>query len=236
MTTETTTSQAVVLGASMAGLLTARVLSEHFDRVTIIERDPVAEGPVSRKGQPQTRHLHGLLASGMHILSGYFPDLPDTLAAGRGRRLPLPAYLEVQVREPGEPDGVGRIVELFTKGWLPYTLRWRFRVTESRAPYGFTLEAWGDFVGRGVWTFVQEGAYVVIIYDWKIIAEKPVLKRLSFLLKPIFAANHRWAMARGEESLKLERLRRRARDERERAAIPAPPGPTFWSRRGASAT
>lgn len=144
-------------------------------------------------------------------------------------------YLEVQVLEPGGSDGIGRVVELFTKGWLPYTLRWRFRVTESRAPDGFALEAWGDLAGRGVWTFVQEGAHVIITYDWQIRAEKPVLRRLSFLLRPIFAANHRWAMARGERSLELELLRRRARDERERAVIPAPPGPTFRPRRGTAA-
>lgn len=82
MTTHRTTPHAVVLGASMAGLLTARVLSEHVDQVTIVERDPVAAEPTSRKGQPQTRHLHGLLSSGMAILSGYFPDLPDALRAG----------------------------------------------------------------------------------------------------------------------------------------------------------
>lgn len=80
--TPTARTHAVVLGASMAGLLTARVLSEHFDRVTIVERDPVADRPEARKGQPQTRHLHGLLSSGMAILSGYFPDLPESLQAG----------------------------------------------------------------------------------------------------------------------------------------------------------
>lgn len=73
--------RALVLGASMAGLLTARVLSNHFDQVTIIERDPVQDQPESRKGQPQTRHLHGLLASGLAIMTRYFPDLPDALVA-----------------------------------------------------------------------------------------------------------------------------------------------------------
>lgn len=89
MTTRTATTHAVVLGASMAGLLTARVLSEHVGHVTIVERDLVADGPVSRKGQPQTRHLHGLLSSGLAILSGYFPDLRTTTTPGpmtRGRR------------------------------------------------------------------------------------------------------------------------------------------------------
>lgn len=75
-------AQAVVLGGSMAGLLTARVLSEHFDQVTLLERDAVHPEPESRKGQPQTRHLHGLLASGLDIMTHYYPDLPEALVAG----------------------------------------------------------------------------------------------------------------------------------------------------------
>ena len=117
-------------------------------------------------------------------------------------------YIAVNELEPGGEDGVGRVVELHTKGWLPYTLHWFFRVTESRRPHGFSIEAWGDFEGRGVWTFEQDGAAVNILYNWRIRAEKPLLRYLSFLLKPIFSANHRWAMARGEESLRAELARR----------------------------
>jgi hypothetical protein len=112
-------------------------------------------------------------------------------------------YLEVRKL----PDGV---IDLYTKGWLPYTLRWRFRVTESRKPHGFTIEAFGDLVGRGEWTLIQNGAYADVVYDWRVRADKPILRYGSFILKPIFAANHRWAMARGEESLKRELLRRRS--------------------------
>jgi len=111
-------------------------------------------------------------------------------------------YISVKQSEPGGP------VELLTKGRLPYQLRWFFRVSESNRPHGFAIEAWGDFEGRGVWTFEQDGAWVNITYDWRIRAEKALLKYLSFLFKPIFSANHRWAMARGEESLKLELARR----------------------------
>jgi hypothetical protein len=111
-------------------------------------------------------------------------------------------YLDVKEVEPG-------VFELHTKGRLPYTLRWRLRKLESRRPHGFSLEAWGDFEGTGVWTFTPDGRYVDITYDWRIKAEKPLLRYLSFLLKPIFSANHRWAMAQGEESLKKE-LKRRA--------------------------
>ncbi len=143
-------------------------------------------------------------------------------------------YLDVKELEPGDEEGVGKVVALYTKGWLPYTLRWQFRVTESRYPHGFTLDAWGDFNGRGIWTFEQDGPYVNVIYDWKIRADKVLLSALSFLMKPIFSANHRWAMEKGEQSLKLEIARRHASTPEERASIPPPPGPTFpHNRRGA---
>jgi hypothetical protein len=112
-------------------------------------------------------------------------------------------YLQVHK----DADGV---VHLHTKGWLPYTLRWQFSVTEDRNPHGFSLEATGDFVGRGVWTLTQDGAYADVVYDWRVRADKPLLRYGSFVFKPMFAANHRWAMARGEESLKREIVRRRA--------------------------
>jgi hypothetical protein len=147
-------------------------------------------------------------------------------------------YLDVQVLEEGGEHGVGKVVSLYTKGWLPYTLRWHFRLTESRYPYGSTLEAWGDFVGRGIWTFTEDGRFVDITYDWQIRADKFLLRHGSFLLKPIFAANHRWAMRKGEESLKLELARRHAatpvaagravgRADR-RAQRPLPRGRYLW--------
>jgi hypothetical protein len=138
-------------------------------------------------------------------------------------------YLDVQEIEPGGENSVGAVIDLYTKGWLPYTLRWRFRVTEVRRGHSVTLEAWGDFVGRGIWTFEQDGEWVNITYDWKIRADKPLLRSLSFLLKPIFAANHHWAMEKGEQSLRLELARRRAATPEERARIPAPPGPSTTS-------
>lgn len=135
-------------------------------------------------------------------------------------------YLDVKELQPGDENGVGQVISLYTKGWLPYTLRWDFRVTESKYPHGSTLVASGDFDGRGIWTFTQDGPFVDIIYDWKIKADKPLLRNFSFIMKPLFAANHRWAMAKGEESLKLELARRHAKTEAERARVPAPPPAT----------
>jgi hypothetical protein len=113
---------------------------------------------------------------------------------------------------------------LYTKGWLPYTLRWQFRVTEAQKPLGFSLEASGDFQGRGIWKFEQDDKWVNVTCDWKIHADKPLLRSPSWLFKPIFSANHRWAMAKGEESLKLEIKRHH---DPWQTISQKPPGPTF---------
>jgi hypothetical protein len=120
-------------------------------------------------------------------------------------------YLSAVEIEPGDAKTrVGRVIALHTKGWLPYTLRWSFRIEENTLPRGFRIRAWGDFDGTGEWTLAPEGDGTHVRFDWHIAAEKPLLKYLSFLMKPIFRANHEWAMRRGEESLRRELERRRA--------------------------
>ena len=76
-----TRGHAIVLGGSMAGLGAARALANHFDRVTLVERDELTTGSDLRKGVPQAQHAHGLLPSGYQILSDYFPGLMDELVA-----------------------------------------------------------------------------------------------------------------------------------------------------------
>ncbi|MET0284490.1 MAG: hypothetical protein ABW352_08480 [Polyangiales bacterium] len=70
---------AVVLGASMGGLLAARVLRNHFRRVTVLERDPLPELGQHRKGVPQGHHAHALLARGAQSLEAFFPGLISDL-------------------------------------------------------------------------------------------------------------------------------------------------------------
>jgi 2-polyprenyl-6-methoxyphenol hydroxylase-like FAD-dependent oxidoreductase len=72
-------THAIVTGASMAGLMAARVLAGHFDRVTVIERDLLPAGPEHRKGVPQAAHAHTLLIRGKQILEGLFPGLTADL-------------------------------------------------------------------------------------------------------------------------------------------------------------
>ena len=83
--TSTTTSKkfghGVVIGASAAGLLAARVLAESFARVTVVERDQVPAGPESRKCVPQARHTHAMLMAGSEIIEGLFPDIWNEMVA-----------------------------------------------------------------------------------------------------------------------------------------------------------
>ncbi len=74
-------NHAIIIGGSLAGLLAARVLAKHFDRVTIVERDFFPEKPASRPGIPQARHLHILLTRGKIILEQLFPGLENELVA-----------------------------------------------------------------------------------------------------------------------------------------------------------
>ena len=75
-------SPAVVVGGSMAGLCAARVLADRFDRVVVIDRDTLPEGPDARGQVPQGRHPHLLLPAGAWLLERWFPGIAEELEAG----------------------------------------------------------------------------------------------------------------------------------------------------------
>jgi len=141
----------------------------------------------------------------------------DEVAAVLRDPLDLPrwwgsVYLSaVQLVPPG-PHGCGQRVRLHTRGWLPYTLCWEMDVVRSDYPRGFAIVAHGDLVGSGVWTFARHDGVVTSCFEWHVRAEKRVLRAFSWLLRPVFVANHRWAMRQGRRSLvrEIERRRRAA--------------------------
>jgi hypothetical protein len=129
--------------------------------------------------------------------------------------------------------------QLLTRGWLPYILRWQSETVDSNPPRRLEIRATGDFDGRGIWTLEQVGNSVDVTFDWRLTAEKPLLRTLSPLLKPAFEENHRWAMEQGRISLELELLRHHARSRAELERVPPPPGPSrtsaIWLAAGAAA-
>jgi 2-polyprenyl-6-methoxyphenol hydroxylase-like FAD-dependent oxidoreductase len=94
---------AVVLGASMAGLLAARVLADEFERVTVVERDQLPATPDNRRGVPQGRHIHTLLPGGANIIDELFPGLLNELVEDGAPKLDDYTKLHFQ------PDGVHRL-------------------------------------------------------------------------------------------------------------------------------
>jgi len=186
---------------------------------------------------PPSRELdYGMAANNYHFVTrwsfeGTAVEVSDILADIEHLTEWWPAvYLSATVLAPGDERDIGKVVLLETRGWLPYTLHWVLKVTDSKRPHGFSIEAFGDFVGHGVWMIEEVGDRVLVVYDWRVRAEKPLLRSMSALLGPIFAANHRWAMMQGYRSMKLELLRRRARSPIEREEIPEPPPPAYYSR------
>jgi 2-polyprenyl-6-methoxyphenol hydroxylase-like FAD-dependent oxidoreductase len=78
--------RAVVIGGSMAGLLAARALSDFYGTVTVLERDAFPVSDLPRKGVPQGRHAHGLLARGRSVIERFFPGWTDEVVASGGVR------------------------------------------------------------------------------------------------------------------------------------------------------
>jgi len=75
------TEHAIIIGASLAGLCAARVLSDFHERVTVYERDNLPDGPANRAAVPQGRHVHLLMARGAQEFETHFPGLLDDMVA-----------------------------------------------------------------------------------------------------------------------------------------------------------
>ena len=134
--TADTTRRAVVIGSGIAGLLAARVLADHVDRVTVLDRDSLPDGPTARAGVPQGRHLHTLLPGGLELVSGQFPGLVDELLAGGA--LPMRFGQDLVVHRPEgrsylaavhrpEPLVTGVSYLSMSRGLLEHALRQRVR-------------------------------------------------------------------------------------------------------------
>ena len=90
--------QALVIGASISGILAARALCDHFDEVILVERDQLPQSPASRPGVPQDRQVHVLLMRGAQIMARLFPDLEGELRAAGVPQLDLVQDTRAKIR------------------------------------------------------------------------------------------------------------------------------------------
>lgn len=119
-------------------------------------------------------------------------------------------FRRVTILKPGGTHRLGEIAHCECRARLPYTLRFTYTCVAQEYPHGSTIESSGDLVGRGVWKLEERAGGVDVGYSWRVNLEKPFLKLVSPLLKPLLAANHEWSMRRGEEGLKREIIGRRS--------------------------
>ena len=123
---------AIVVGSSVAGLLTARVLAEHFTHVTVIERDSLLNEVGPRAGVPQSHHIHALLPRGLQIVEKFFPGIRAELQSAGA--VPLDIGNDVAWLTPqgwGMKFQSGIEALSFTRELLDYTLRERIRRVEN---------------------------------------------------------------------------------------------------------
>ncbi|MDD9935432.1 MAG: tryptophan 7-halogenase [Myxococcales bacterium] len=131
--TDTPFKHAAVLGSGMAGLVSARVLSELFERVTLIEKDEVPAEPGIRRGVPQGAHFHALIPGGLEIMSELLPGVKEDLRAA-GSLLPAPtqfyfylpqgkSYAMGRYTPEPPPDTGERETYVQTRALLEHTVR-----------------------------------------------------------------------------------------------------------------
>jgi uncharacterized protein YndB with AHSA1/START domain len=109
-----------------------------------------------------------------------------------------PVYITVEADGPPE---VGRVSQQYFKGRLPYKLRTTSKIVAMERPARFDIEVEGDLSGRGVWTLTPGDDRVHVHFDWRVNADRRLLRYLTPVLRPLFRWNHNWAIARAMEGL-----------------------------------
>jgi hypothetical protein len=128
-----------------------------------------------------------------------------------GDQLAYPAWwgdVFLSVTGDDGPPRPGRHAKVVAKGFLPYKLRFDADVVEAERPRLIRMALSGDFEGGGAWTFeaTEDGTRATL--DWRPIVEKPLVRYLTPLLRPLFRSNHFWTMRRGQEHI-LDHMRSR---------------------------
>jgi len=105
----------------------------------------------------------------------------------------------------GGPPEPGKRVAVLARGFLPYRLRFTMECVEVERPTRVRSRLSGDFEGTGEWRLREDGKTTVCELDWRPVVAKPLVRRLTPVLRPLFRANHDWTMRRGQARI-LERL------------------------------
>jgi uncharacterized protein YndB with AHSA1/START domain len=166
--------------------------------------------PPTDPNQSATRSEFNTSMAEYRFLDEWFvPAPPETVYDVIGAGLEYPDWRgDVFLEAEGDsgPPAPGRRVRVKARGYLPYRLRFISEVVECERPKRIRMRLSGDFEGGGEWRFkpVEGGTRATL--DWRPIVNKPVVRYLTPVLRPLFASNHYWTMRRGEEHIR-ERVR-----------------------------
>ena len=113
-------------------------------------------------------------------------------------------WTDFVIRATGDeaPPTVGKSNELRVKAYLPFTVNFALEVLEVEAPRRILSRLSKDFEGTGEWTLVETDGTTVATLDWQPSVNKPLIRNLTPVLRPIFRSNHNWAMRHGERQIR----------------------------------
>ncbi len=105
-------------------------------------------------------------------------------------------------------------MKVVVAGFLPYTLTIYNKTTLLKKPFVLHFDAWGDLQGKGVWKLeALENGNTFVTFDWRVAADKAVIRWFSFLLKPLFRANHHFCIVEAEKGLRADLQRMKAENQ-----------------------
>jgi len=120
-------------------------------------------------------------------------------------------YKDVEV---DGPLAVGQVSKQHFQGRLPYDLRTTSRIVHLDSPRVVEADVEGDLRGHGIWTLTPiDSGGTHVRFDWRVIADRTLLKILTPVLRPALRWNHNWAIARAMEGLEPYARRRHAREQ-----------------------
>ncbi len=178
---------------------------EFIHRLGALKRGPRALFALTRDFWDESRPALPRLASREYV----FVDEWDVAAPAESvfaaiadaRSYPTwwkPVYIDVE--SDGEP-AVGKESRQHFKGRLPYHLRTRSRITRLEPPYVIGADVDGDLRGTGLWTLTEIDGGTRVRFDWRVYADRTLLKVLTPVLRRALRWNHAWAIARAQEGL-----------------------------------
>jgi uncharacterized protein YndB with AHSA1/START domain/mannose-6-phosphate isomerase-like protein (cupin superfamily) len=109
-----------------------------------------------------------------------------------------PVYIDV---DADGPPKLGKVSAQHFKGRLPYHLHTHSTITRLEPPHVVEGDVEGDLRGRGTWTLTPIPGGTHVRFDWRVLADRKLLRTLTPLLRPVFRWNHNWAIARATEGL-----------------------------------